>query len=135
MDAEQKRLVQASWCLLAEHHDQVAIAFYERLFDIAPHTRAMFSRTNMVDQRAKVVAMLSDIVQNLDEPDWLIPSIGGLGRRHREYGARAADYDAVREALLAAIGGALGQTLTRDVREAWEAAYALTASVMKRAGE
>ncbi len=58
-----------------------------------------------------------------------------LGRRHRDYGVREADYDRVREALLGAIANVIGDSFTRDVRSAWEEAYALTASVMKRAGE
>ena len=87
----------------------------------------------MADQRTKVVAMLSDIVANLDHLDDLIPTVAALGRRHRDYGVRDADYDRVREALLGAIGSALGDAFTRDVRTAWEEAYALMASVMKRA--
>ena len=77
--------------------------------------------------------MLSDIVANLDQLDDLIPTVAALGRRHRDYGVRDADYDRVREALLGAIGSALGDAFTREVRSAWEEAYALMASVMKRA--
>jgi hemoglobin-like flavoprotein len=135
MNTERKRLVLESWQSLADHHDRVAAAFYERLFEIAPHGRAMFARTNMEAQRMKVVAMLGEIVRNLDQPDALIPSVGALGRRHVGYGVQGADYDLVREALLGAIGSALGDAFTREVRSAWEETYALTASVMKRAGE
>ena len=59
--------------------------------------------------------------------------MGALGRRHQDCGVRDADYDRVREALLGAIGSALGAGFTREVRSAWEEAYALMASVMKRA--
>ena len=135
MNTERKRLVLESWQSLANHHDRVATAFYERLFEIAPHGRALFARTNMEAQRVKVIAMLGEIVRNLDQPDALIPSVGALGRRHVGYGVQDADYDLVREALLGAIGAALGDAFTREVRSAWEETYALTASVMKRAGE
>lgn len=133
MTPERKQLVLESWRSLADRHDHIASAFYERLFEINPHARGLFTRTNMVDQRVKVVAMLGDIVRNLDEPDELIPVVGALGKRHRDYGVQDADYDHVREALLGAIGSALGDAFTREVRNAWEAAYALTSSVMKRA--
>lgn len=135
MNADQKRVVLESWQSLADHHDRIASAFYERLFDIDSHARELFARTNMVEQRGKVIAMLGDIVRNLDDPDELIPVLVPLGRRHHDYGVRDADYGPVREALLGAIGSALGEAFTREVRDAWEAAYALTASVMKRAGE
>ena len=132
MNSHRKRLVHGSWQNVASEHDRIATAFYERLFEIDPHARELFARTSMVDQRAKVVAMLSDIVGNLDRLEYFVPSVGALGRRHRDYGVRDIDYDRVREALLGAIGAALGDAFTPDVRDAWEEAYALTAGVMKR---
>ena len=135
MNAHRKRLVHESWQSVATEHDRIASAFYERLFEIDPHARGLFARTSMADQRVKVVAMLTDIVGNLDRLEHLIPAVGALGRRHRDYGVRDVDYDRVREALLGAIASALGDAFTHDVRDAWEEAYALTASVMKRAGE
>ena len=134
MIPERKRLVFDSWQRLTPDHDRVAAAFYERLFEIYPHARTLFARTNMTEQRAKVIAMLSDIVRNLDRLDTLLPIVIGLGRRHRDYGVEESDYDRVREALLGAIGAALGDDFTPDVRDAWEETYALTAGVMKRAG-
>jgi hemoglobin-like flavoprotein len=135
MNAERKRLVHDSWQSLSARHARVAMLFYERLFEIAPHARNLFVRTNMADQRVKVVRMLSDIVENLDHLDLLIPSIAALGRRHQGYGVKDEDYDRVREALLGAIGNTLGDAFTPEVQSAWEEAYALTAAVMKRGGE
>jgi hemoglobin-like flavoprotein len=135
MTPERKRLVFDSWQRLAHDHDRIAAAFYDRLFEIDPHARELFAATNMEEQRAKVVAMLSDIVRNLDRLDSLMPIVIGLGRRHREYGVEARDYDRVREALLGAIADSLGDVMTPELRDAWEETYALTASVMKRAGD
>jgi len=133
MDTERKHLVLESWRSMAADHDRIASTFYERLFEIDPDARVLFARTDMANQRTKVIAMLSDIVANLDQLDDLIPTVAALGRRHRDYGVRDADYDRVREALLGAIGTALGDAFTRELRSAWEEAYALMASVMKRA--
>ena len=135
MNAERKRLVVESWQSVTADRDHIATAFYERLFEIDAHARQLFARTNMTEQRVKVMTMLDDIVRNLDQLDELIPTVAALGRRHYGYGVQDGDYDRVREALLGAIGNSLGDAFTRDVRNAWEEAYALTASVMKRAGE
>jgi len=135
MTPERKRLVHESWQRLTPDHGRIASAFYDRLFEIDSHARELFSRTDMGEQKAKVTAMLSDIVRNLDQMDGLLPIVIGLGRRHRGYGVEERDYDRVREALLGAIGDALGDAFTPDLRSAWEEAYTLTASVMKRAGE
>jgi hemoglobin-like flavoprotein len=132
MNAERKRLVQETWEAIARNHDRVAIAFYERLFEIDPDARALFAKTNMSAQRLKFVEMLGEIVRNLDLPSALIPTVSALGKRHVGYGVRDADYDRVREALFAAIAGELNAGFTDEVRDAWEEAYALTAAVMKR---
>ena len=77
----------------------------------------------MTEQKAKVVDNLSHIVRNLDQMDGLFPIVVGLGRRHRGYGVEERDYDRVRGRALGAIGPALGDELTPDVRSAWEEAY------------
>jgi hemoglobin-like flavoprotein len=132
MNAQRKRLVQDSWEAISRERDRTAAAFYERLFEIDASARAMFAKTDMVAQRVKFVVMLGDIVRNLDLPEELIPSLAALGRRHGEYGVRAIDYDRVREALFGALASELGDQFTDELRDAWEEAYALTASVMLR---
>jgi len=132
MNAERKRLVQETWEAIARNHDGVAVAFYNRLFEIDPGARTLFAKTNMPAQRVKFVQMLGDIVRNLDLPKALIPTVSALGKRHVGYGVHDADYDRVREALFAAIAGELGDGFTDEVRDAWEEAYALTSAVMKR---
>lgn len=132
MNAQRKRLVQESWEAITRDHDRVVISFYERLFEIDSAARPMFAKTDMSAQRVKFVAMLGEIVRNLDLPETLIPALSALGRRHKDYGVRPVDYDRVREAFFSALSGELGEGLTEELRDAWEEAYALTASVMQR---
>jgi hemoglobin-like flavoprotein len=132
MTAERKRLVQNSWEGISRDHDRIAIAFYERLFEIDSAAPGLFARTNMVAQRVKFIEMLGEIVRNLDLPKELIPTVSALGRRHVDYGVREIDYDRVREALFAALAAEVGDAFTDELRDAWEEAYALTAGVMKR---
>lgn len=133
MNAQRKRLVEGSWEAISREHDRIATAFYERLFEIDAAAVPMFAKTAMPEQRAKFVAMLGEIVRNLDAPEALIPSLSALGRRHRDYGVRPIDYDRVREAFFAALAAELRDGFTDELRDAWEEAYALTAGVMKRA--
>jgi hemoglobin-like flavoprotein len=132
MNADRKRLVLSSWESISRDHDRIAIAFYERLFEIDAPARGLFARTNMVTQRVKFTDMIGEIVRNLDVPKELIPAVSALGRRHVDYGVRDIDYDRVREALFAALAQELGDQFTDELRDAWEEAYALTAGVMKR---
>lgn len=132
MNAERKRLVQNSWQAISRDHDRLAIAFYQRLFEIDPAAPSLFAKTDMVAQRTKFLNMLGDIVKNLDMPQELIPTVSALGRRHVDYGVRDIDYDRVREALFGALASEVGDQFTEELRDAWEEAYALTVSVMKR---
>jgi hemoglobin-like flavoprotein len=132
MNSHRKRLVQESWEAIARDHERIAVAFYERLFEIDSSAPGLFAKTDMVAQRGKFLMMLGDIVRNLDLPEELIPTVSSLGRRHRDYGVRDIDYDRVREALFGAIAAEVGDAFTEELRDAWEEAYALTASVMKR---
>jgi hemoglobin-like flavoprotein len=63
----------------------------------------------------------------------LLPAVAALGKRHAGYGIEHHHFDSVGQALLAALGDALGRDFTTDVRHAWAEAYALVASVMRRA--
>ena len=54
-----------------------------------------------------------------------------LGARHVQYGVDEAQYEAVRAALIAALGDTLGDDFDPETEAAWNTAFELTASVMK----
>jgi len=49
-----------------------AVQFYDRLFDIAPHMKAMFP-DDMIEQRGKLMAMLAGVVKGLGNLEQLTP--------------------------------------------------------------
>ena len=132
MNAERKRLVQESWEAIAPEHDRVATRFYERLFEIQPSARGLFAKTDMIEQRAKFVIMLGEIVRNLRlarRPHSIAIRAGAPSRRLWRTGhrLRSRARSAVRRA-----GRRACRSFHRRVRDAWEEAYALTAGVMQR---
>jgi hemoglobin-like flavoprotein len=76
--------------------------------------------------------MLTEIVAQLDRPETLLPGVSELGRRHRQYGVRDADYETVGAALLWTLEQGLGEGFTPAVREAWTEAYLVVATLMRR---
>jgi hemoglobin-like flavoprotein len=62
--------------------------------------------------------------------DELLGHTRALGARHVGYGARAADYQTVGAALLAALAAVLGDSFDTLTREAWTLAYNLMAETM-----
>ena len=103
--------------------------FYSRLFEIAPGVKPLF-KTDITVQGRKLMASLAFVVKNLEHPDLLVPAVEKLGRRHVDYGAKEEHYPIVGQALLWALEQGLGDAFTKPVKEAWEAAYGLLASVM-----
>ena len=64
MTPKQVALVQDSFAKVALTSEAAAMLFYDRLFDIAPQTRAMFP-DDMIEQRRKLMAMLAGVVKGL----------------------------------------------------------------------
>lgn len=130
MSPEQITLLRTSWIQLAAEQDQVAAAFYGRLFKLDRDLERLF-RGDMHEQGRKLMQMIGAALQGLDDLDRLLPVVRGLGARHAGYGTVAKHYGVVGSALLWAIGEQLGDTFTPEVEAAWTEFYALIANNMQ----
>ncbi len=126
----QVQLVQDSFAHIRNSSESVANLFYTRLFQIAPHTRSMFT-SDMVEQGRKLMNMLTTVVFNLRNLDVILPAARALGERHVGYNVLPEHYDIVGAALLWTLEQGLGSRYTPEVADAWAAAYTLLADVMK----
>jgi len=132
VSAEQVALVTESFALVEPIAETAADIFYDRLFEISPDLRVLFTG-DMDEQKRKLMATLKVAVSSLNKPDALIPVVEDLGRRHKGYGVEDSHYDIVAVALLTTLAEGLGEAFTDDVREAWTAVYTLLANTMKDA--
>jgi len=114
--------------------DGVALYFYSYLFLKYPETRDMFP-PSMTRQRDRLVGALVRIVTNVDKVGELVPYLEDLGRDHRKFGAVAAHYPAVGEALLATLSHFSGDGWTSELQENWTAAYGVVSGAMSGAAE
>lgn len=142
LTGKDKAAILRSWELVVPIADTAADLFYQRLFELAPEYRSMFSE-DMAPQKRKLLAMLAFIVRALDwDPaDWresvdpeqdLFLVVLALGRRHSElYEVPDEAYDAVGAALLWTLDYGLGEAFTEEVREAWTRVYTILAQTMK----
>jgi hemoglobin-like flavoprotein len=133
MTPEQKDILRDTWHSVAPIADQAAQLFYGRLFEIDPATQPLFARTNMPEQRAKLMEAIGLVIEKLDELELLVPTIEALGRRHAGYGVTDAHYFSVGAALLWTLEQGLGEAWTPEAAEAWSEAYTLLADTMRRA--
>jgi hemoglobin-like flavoprotein len=95
-----------------------ALVFYQRLFEIAPELRPMFSG-DIELQSKKLTDTLTVAVGQLTTPGELTTTLEALGARHLEYGTQPAHYEMVSRALLDMLAGVLGAEFSTEVREAW----------------
>jgi len=133
MTSDEIALVRSTWPIVAANADTLTERFYEHLFDIDESAARLFAGVDMKLQRTRLAQALAVVVHNIDDPESLMPAVAGLGRRHAGYGVVGRHFDSVGDALLWALADVLGDDLGPAHRDAWANAYALIASVMRRA--
>ena len=129
MTPEQITLVQSSFERLGPGLPTMATRFYQELFGRDSALRPLFT-TDLAQQEVKFAEKLAEIVRAMPRLDELLTHTRALGARHAGYGIRAADYQTVGAALLAALSAVLGDSFDVPTREAWTLAYNLVAETM-----
>ena len=133
MTPRQQTLIRESWAQVAPIADPAATIFYDRLFELDPSLRRLFSRTDMAAQRRSLMQTLAVVVASIDRLESIVPAVEALGRRHAGYGVEAAHFETVGQALLDTLAVGLGEDFTAEVRDAWATAYGILAGVMQSA--
>jgi methyl-accepting chemotaxis protein len=128
-NADEIRLVQESFAKVAPIAEQAAALFYQRLFESEPRLKVLF-KGDMKDQGRKLMSMIAAAVKGLGNLDKLVPVVQALGRRHKGYGVKPGDYDAVGAALLWTLEQGLKSAFTPAVRAAWTTVYGVLAATM-----
>lgn len=129
MTEDQVKLVQESFAKVAPISEQAAVIFYDRLFEVAPGVKAMFS-SDMTEQRKKLMAMLAVVINGLNDLPSVLPAASALARRHVGYGAKPEHYPVVGGALLWTLERGLGEAWTPEIAAAWTAAYGTLSGYM-----
>ncbi|HEV7720009.1 MAG TPA: globin domain-containing protein [Iamia sp.] len=132
MTPDDVATVQATLPDLGPRTDELARAFYTRLFALDPTLRPLFP-TDMEAQRQKFVATLGEIVGAISRLDRFTAAAGGLGVAHVTHGAEVHHYELVGEALGWALRTTLGDAWTPAIGHAWAVAYNLVAETMMAA--
>lgn len=128
-DSEIER-VRATFDLVLPVAGVAADLFYDRLFYLAPSVRRMFPQDMRAEKRSFIV-MMATTVQNLDNPEALLPLARALGARHARYGVTAGHYEVVGEVLIWTLERCLASDFTAQVERAWRRAYGLLAAGMR----
>ncbi|NGN66617.1 hypothetical protein G5C51_22275 [Streptomyces sp. A7024] len=125
--------MRASFGRVELRADHVAKYFYAHLFAANPGVRSLFP-ADMTEQRDRLFAALTAVVQRLDDPD-LPGYLKALGRDHRKFAAEPAHYEAVGQSLIAALRFASPMTWDAETEAAWLGAYKVLAEAMLSGAE
>ena len=129
MTPSQIDIVQSSFAKVVPIAETAAGLFYGRLFEISPEVKPLF-RGDMKEQGRKLMTTLGVVVNNLKNPDVIVPAAKALAVKHVGYGVAAAHYASVGAALIWTLEQGLGDDFAHEARNAWIAAYTLLSGVM-----
>jgi len=107
--------LEESFDLIAPHGNALVDVFYQRLFETAPSTQALFVRADMSRPKQALLATLITLRTSLRNLDSILPALEKLGARHFDYGATPEHYPVVGQVLLASMQEIAGP--------AWKPAY------------
>lgn len=118
-DNGQIALIQQSFPQLLAASPPVAEQFYQRLASAQPAIFALFKEAEPAGQQQKLLAAMTLLVTNLQQPDLLKDYFQALGERHRQYGVTAAMFHPFVDIWLAVIGDCLTHHDPEAVVAAW----------------
>lgn len=129
--AENIQGIRESFAAIQLSDAEAGMAFYNRLFAIAPAVRPMFP-PSMEGQSEKLFKTLRILVASLDRLDSIVPVLRDLGRRHIAYGAKPEHYAVVGSALIGTLRDALGDAFTPAVEQDWLRLFSIVSDTMLR---
>jgi hemoglobin-like flavoprotein len=98
------------------------VSFYERLFDVHPLSRKLFTTT--VNSQGKfLVMMISSCLKQLDHPERFASSMITLAEKHCEKGVRSNEYGIVGDVLFYTLQKCLGESYDDQTERAWIKIY------------
>lgn len=129
MTPDQIHLLRRSFAKIEPQASLAALAFYRRLFELAPGVRPLF-KADIESQATKLMDMIGLAVSMTDHPESLEGDLRDLGARHLDYGSEDAHYPVVGAALLDMLGEVLGDDFTPATKAAWIEFYTLVSQKM-----
>lgn len=121
--------VQDDWRKVLPIAATAATLFYDRLFELDPSLRSLFS-SDLGEQKKKLLQTLSVAVTGLTDLAALTPIVRALGKRHVGYRVKPEHYGTVGSALLWTLRKGLGEGFDGQHEAAWTKVYEILSKTM-----
>lgn len=132
LNPEQVQIVRSTVPVLKAHGNDITTHFYKILLEEIPELHNIFNTANQANgfQPRALAGSLYAYASNIDDLGALSPAVEKICQKHASLYVQPEHYKIVGEYLLRAMGDVLGAALTKDVLDAWEAAYWQLANIM-----
>jgi nitric oxide dioxygenase len=129
---EQVQIVRSTVPVLKAHGNDITTHFYKTLLDEIPDLHNIFNTANQANgfQPRALAGSLYAYASHIDDLGALSPAVERICQKHASLYVKPEHYKIVGEYLLRAMGDVLGAALTKDILNAWEAAYWQLANIM-----
>jgi hemoglobin-like flavoprotein len=128
MDAQLVEKVYKSWQRILLDNPDVGKLFYQRLFEIAPDLRPLFT-DNVSVQSEKFTSTMTIILSRLYRGSSIISDVEFLAKRHTGYGVKNEHYEKVGIALLWSLEKSM-KTDDENYLLVWKSVYESLAQAM-----
>jgi nitric oxide dioxygenase len=123
--------IKVSWTHIVMFEQEIGIQFYQRLFEINPKLKHLFS-ISIEKQAKKIMDTLTFIVKCLQNTENFDHNIDELARKHDQYHVQAIHYEQVGRALIDTLKNVLEHNWTIDMEIAWVKLYIIISDKMLR---
>lgn len=121
--------IRLGFARVVPNAEAFAADFYDRLFRLAPATRALFPE-DVPAQRLKLKQWLVMLMTGLNRPMELRPALAALGERVRMKVADDASLAVIGQVLIDTLAARLGDRFTIADRVAWTALHGRITAIM-----
>lgn len=131
LSAAQIAIVKSTAPILKEHGKTITTTFYRNMLGAHPELKNIFSLRNQQTgaQQAALANSVLAYAQHIDDLPKLSHAVERIAQKHASLFIKADQYAIVGHHLIGAIGEVLGDALTKDIADAWIAAYGQLADI------
>ena len=125
LSSTQEQIIADTAPVVAEHLETITARFYPLMFERYPEVNALFNASHQAsgNQARALAGAVLQYVQLRNNPAEARAALSTAISKHISLGIQPDHYPIVGECLMAAIGEVLGNAVTPDVADAWQALY------------
>ncbi|OAP55783.1 hypothetical protein AYL99_09935 [Fonsecaea erecta] len=131
LSEQQKSIVKSTAPILQDHGVAITSVFYKRLLNNHLTLRNIFNTAHQETgaQPAALAHAVWAYANNIDNLGALTAAVSRIGNKHASLDIQPDQYPIVGQELLASIKEVLGEAVTDEIIDAWQAAYAQLAEI------